>query len=119
MRIMSLACVLLASALVANADAAPKKSSTGAACSSTGTERKDGKDQSGNTLNCQWDTCTYCAGPHSSATQIDCSVLKTEYSNPTDCHAAAKSGGTRFTPVNPSLLNSRQRSTTQGGAVAQ
>lgn len=65
---------------------AAAKSSGGIACNSTGTARKDGKDQDGNKMNCQWDTCTYCG-----TTQgvIDCSKQITEYSNPTDCHAAA------------------------------
>lgn len=80
-------CALLAVAMTPLADAAPKKSSTGEACTSTSTARKDGKDPAtGQTFNCLWDTCTYCGTKNG---VIDCSILKTEYSNPTDCRPAA------------------------------
>lgn len=67
-------------------EAAPKKGPGGETCTRTGTERKDGKDQDGNTVNCLWDTCTYCS---TSGGKIDCSVLKTSYSNPRDCKAVS------------------------------
>jgi hypothetical protein len=70
---------------VTEALAEPKTSSTGVACNSTGTARKDGKDQDGNKVNCLWDTCTYCG---TTSGQIDCSRQVTEYSNPRDCKAA-------------------------------
>jgi hypothetical protein len=69
---------------------AVQKSSTGVACNSTGTARKDGKDAAtGEKLNCLWDTCTYCGTTNGT---IDCSKQITEYSNPTDCKPAAKAG---------------------------
>ena len=78
--------------LVAGPDllAAPKTSSTGKPCSSTGTARKDGKDDQGNTVNCLWDTCTFydCV---TIADQIRCGN-KTEYSNARDCRAAKAEG---------------------------
>ena len=80
-------CVLFVLAPISLAvEAAPKKGPGGETCTRTGTERKDGKDQSGNTVNCLWDTCTYCS---TSGGKIDCSVLKTSYSNPRDCKAAS------------------------------
>lgn len=97
MRVTSIACLLLVAVFAVDAGAAPKKSSTGAACTSTGTARKDGKDDQGNTLNCLWDTCTYCAGPNG---ELDCSVMKTEYSNARDCRAASVRPG-----FNRDLLN--------------
>jgi hypothetical protein len=97
MRPIPLLCLIVFVLTVPAADAAPKKSSTGAACTSTGTARKDGKDEAGNTLNCLWDTCTYCAGPQG---ELDCSVMKTEYSNARDCHAASVRPG-----INRDLLN--------------
>ena len=75
--------VVLSTSMVTDA-LAVQKSSGGVACNSTGTARKDGKDQDGNKLNCQWDTCTYCGTTNGT---IDCSKQITEYSNPTDCHA--------------------------------
>ena len=97
MRSTPFLCILFIGLLVPAADAAPKKSSTGAACTSSGTARKDGKDQDGNTVNCLWDTCTYCAGPQG---ELDCSVMKTEYSNARDCRAASVRPG-----FNRDLLN--------------
>jgi hypothetical protein len=82
--VLSLA--MLSFTIISDVYAAPKTSSTGVACNSTGTARKDGKDQDGNKVNCQWDTCTYCG---TTSGVIDCSKQLTEYSNPTDCHAAA------------------------------
>ena len=90
-------CLFLAAVFVADAQAAPKKSSTGAACTSTGTERRDGKDEAGNKVNCLFDSCKFCAGPQG---ELDCSVMKTEYTNPRDCRAASVRPG-----FNRDLLN--------------
>ncbi len=88
---------LLAAAMLAlpnPAAAAPKKSSTGENCSSSGTERRDGKDAAtGEKFNCLFDYCTYCS---TSGGQIDCSKLITEYTNGRDCKAA--SAGTKVRP---------------------
>jgi hypothetical protein len=78
------ALLLFGTTLLAAADS--KQSSTGVSCNSTGTARKDGKDQDGNKMNCSWDTCTYCG---TTSGTIDCSKQITEYSNPTDCHSVA------------------------------
>jgi hypothetical protein len=79
-----LAAILLAFMLPAAA--APKKSSTGESCTSSGTERRDGKDAAtGETFNCLFDYCTYCSTTNG---QIDCSRLVTEYTNGRDCKAA-------------------------------
>lgn len=80
-----LSLVVLSLSTISDASAAAK-SSGGIACNSTGTARKDGKDQDGNKVNCQWDTCTFCGTVNG---VIDCSHQVTEYSNPSDCHAAA------------------------------
>jgi hypothetical protein len=82
-------CMMLLAFIGVPATAAPKTSSNGTACETTGTARKDGKDDQGNKVNCLWDTCTFleCG---TSGGQISNCVRKTEYSNPSDCHAAAK-----------------------------
>lgn len=68
--------------------AAPNQSASGEACTKSGTVRRDGKDAAtGEKLNCQWDFCTFCG---TTGGKIDCSILKTEYSNATDCKAAAR-----------------------------
>lgn len=81
------------------ADAKPKRSN-GMECDSTGTARKDGKDQDGNTVNCLWDTCTFseCS---TSGGQISNCVQKTEYSNARDCKAAARTGVKKNILKNP------------------
>lgn len=81
-----LLCALLLAGSWSFALAEPKQSSSGETCIKTGTARKDGTDaSSGQKMNCRWDTCTYCG---TSGGKINCSILKTEYSNPTDCHPA-------------------------------
>lgn len=83
-----LVCAVLMLAAAPLAYSAPKQSSSGETCTKSGTVRRDGKDAStGEKLNCQWDYCTYCGTKDG---KIDCSILKTEYSNPTDCHPAAR-----------------------------
>jgi hypothetical protein len=98
---MTLKLVVLSIALLAmtapDVLAAPKQSSTGVACNSTGTARKDGKDQNGNKVNCEWDTCTYCG---TTSGVIDCRIQLTEYSNPRDCKPAA------IKPRGQSIINS-------------
>jgi hypothetical protein len=89
---VGLSCVVLAVLLTAgtitSVVAAPK-GPNGETCTSTGTERRDGKDKdTGEKLNCLWDSCTYCAGPGG---ELDCSIKKTSYSNPRDCKPAARS----------------------------
>jgi hypothetical protein len=84
-RIFLCAALFLAAAPIAFS--APKQSSTGEACVKTGTERRDGKDPAtGEKFNCLFDSCTYCG---TSGGKIDCSILKTEYSNARDCHPVA------------------------------
>ena len=98
---MTLRLVVLSIALLAMSApdvlAAPRQSSTGVACNSTGTARKDGKDEAGNKLNCLWDTCTYCG---TTSGVIDCRIQLTEYSNPRDCKPAA------IKPLGQSIINS-------------
>ncbi len=88
-RLCRAALALFATALLSlapPAEAAPKKSSTGEACTSSGTTRRDGKDAAtGETLNCLFDFCTYCSTKNG---QVDCSKLITEYTNGRDCKAA-------------------------------
>jgi hypothetical protein len=95
--------ILLSSAM---AVAAPKKASNGETCISTGEKRRVGTDAAtGEKLDCLWDYCTYCG---TSGGQIDCNILKTEYSNARDCKpAAARGAGTRVTPdaINPGVLD--------------
>jgi hypothetical protein len=85
-----LLCAALAALPATDAFAVPKASG-GQTCESTGTARKDGKDDQGHKVNCLWDTCTYteCS---TSGGQISNCVRKTEYSNPSDCHAALSTG---------------------------
>jgi hypothetical protein len=105
-----LLCALLLAGTTSLAMAEAKKSSTGVACNSTGTARKDGKDQDGHKMNCLWDTCTFCG---TTSGTIDCSKQVTEYSNPTDCHPVANiqgpGGGTilKHSPIttSPSTLD--------------
>jgi hypothetical protein len=89
-RATALICMVMIAASAMPAGAAPK-SSTGKTCESTGTERRDGKDDQGNKVNCLFDTCTYseCS---TSGGQISNCVRKTEYSNARDCKAAARTG---------------------------
>ena len=91
-------------AMTAEVSAEPRRSN-GAACDSTGTARKDGKDQNGNKMNCQWDTCTYTECSTGSGSISNC-VKKTEYSNPTDCHAASATthGNQSVMPRNGGLM---------------
>jgi hypothetical protein len=87
-KILTFALLLLMS--ISLAWAAPKKSTDGLYnCDSTGTARRDGKDDQGNKLNCLWDTCTY------KVIDDKTGVIKqaTDYSNPRDCHAASVRGG--------------------------
>ncbi|WP_133122852.1 hypothetical protein [Zhengella mangrovi] len=74
--------------LVSAAGAVPVRSDGGGKCDSTGTERRTGKDQDGNKLDCKWDTCTYtkCSTDQN---QISQCVKKTEYSNPRDCKSVS------------------------------
>lgn len=96
---MRFSLVLLAAFLVlvplTESHAKPKRSD-GGACDTTGTARKTGKDDQGNSLDCLWDTCTFTQCDTNGGTISNC-VQKTEYSNARDCKAAAKSGikGTR------------------------
>lgn len=71
--------------------AAVPKGSGGQTCESVSTARKDGKDDQGSKVNCLWDTCTFteCS---TTGGQIGNCVRKTEYSNPRDCKAAARTG---------------------------
>jgi hypothetical protein len=95
-------CLLLVAGTMTPAFAVPK-GPKGETCTSSGTERRDGKDQAtGEKLNCLWDSCTYCAGPGG---ELDCSVKKTSYSNARDCKAAALSPRDRLRLLNePNLL---------------
>jgi hypothetical protein len=81
-------------------DAKPKRSD-GGACDSTGTARREGKDDQGNKLDCLWDTCTFTQCDTSGG-QISNCVQKTEYSNARDCKAAR--AGIKGTKI-PGLKN--------------
>ena len=90
------ACGLLLVVAAPVALAAPKKSNNGLHnCESTGTARKNGKDDQGNTVNCLWDTCTYTVIDDASG------VIRkqTDYSNARDCTAAKTSPGLVRPPV--------------------
>lgn len=87
-RVITLIGLIIAAATPAGA---VKKSSGGITCSSTGTERRDGKDQDGNKVNCLFDFCTYTQCSTSGGKIGNC-VRKTEYSNARDCKAAARTG---------------------------
>jgi hypothetical protein len=67
---------------LADAMAAPTTNSKGQNCSKTGTERRVGKDQDGNKLDCLFDSCTTCKSVDG---KIDCSTQSTEYTNARDC----------------------------------
>ena len=105
---------------------APKQSSTGETCTSSGEKRRIGKDAAtGEKLDCLFDYCTYC-GTKGGA--IDCSILKTEYSNARDCKAAASAGGagavtpgTRPDVLDPGLRGSRRplEAAPGGGLLSQ
>jgi hypothetical protein len=86
--------------------AAPKKASNGETCTSSGEKRRTGTDAAtGEKLDCLWDYCTYCG---TSGGQIDCSILKTEYSNARDCKpAASRAPGASVMPetINPGVLD--------------
>lgn len=98
-----LAAALLTLAMSLPAHAAPKSGPNGESCVSSGTVRRDGRDDQGNKVNCEWDFCTYCDQGNG---QINCSVQKTSYSNPRDCRAAASTrpGGSLRPPVAPETL---------------
>jgi hypothetical protein len=90
------------------AQQAKKSGPNGEACVSEGTQRRDGKDQDGNTVNCLWDTCTYC---DQSGGQINCSIQKTSFSNPRDCRAAmTRPGAGTVLPETGGLLDAGPRS---------
>lgn len=86
--------------------AAPKSGPNGESCIETGTTRRTGEDKaSGKKYDCQWDYCKYC---DQSSGQINCSIQKTSYENPTDCkEVAARPGGATVGPqtVNPGVLD--------------
>ncbi len=89
--LLAIAAVLALFAMPTNA--APKKSGTGETCTSSGTERRDGKDAAtGEKFNCLFDYCTYCS---TSGGQIDCTKMVTEYTNGRDCKAAARTGASK------------------------
>jgi hypothetical protein len=96
---LSLSLTLLGALLIfvsaSESDAKPKRSD-GGACDTTGTARREGKDDQGNKLDCLWDTCTFSKCDTSGDSINGCKQV-TEYSNARDCKAAAKSGikGTR------------------------
>jgi hypothetical protein len=75
---------------------AQPKSSTGANCTKSGSERHVGTGSDGKKYDCMMDFCTYCGVTSGT---IDCSHLITEWSNATDCKPAAK------VSVNQSLFN--------------
>ena len=89
-------------AMTSLADAKPKRAD-GGACDTTGTERREGKDQQGNKLDCLWDTCTFTEC-NTSGGQISGCVQKTEFSNARDCKAAAARPGIKGTKI-PGLKN--------------
>ncbi|PHR61082.1 MAG: hypothetical protein COA43_05430 [Robiginitomaculum sp.] len=89
--------IILLSALIctslssAPALAVPKGSNTSQCSGTKTTERKDGKDQSGNTLSCEWDKCTTLSCSSGGNTLNNC-VSKTEYSNPRNCTNVSATG---------------------------
>lgn len=82
---------LLLLALNSNALAEIKRAN-GGSCDTVGTERRDGKDQDGNKVNCLFDSCTYTECSTSGGAITNC-VKKTEYSNARDCKAALTTHG--------------------------
>jgi hypothetical protein len=94
---------ILVLALTSLAATAPKRKG-GGECESTGTARKEGKDDQGNKLDCLWDTCTFTEC-NTSGGQISGCAQKTEFSNARDCKAvAAVRPGIKGTK-NPGLKN--------------
>jgi hypothetical protein len=69
-----------------DAGARPKRAD-GGQCDTVGTERRNGRDEQGNTVSCTWDSCTYSECSTTGGQVSNC-VKKTEYSNPRDCTAA-------------------------------
>lgn len=97
--------------------AAPKSGPGGESCIETGTERRDGKDQDGNKVNCLWDFCKYC---DQSGGTINCSVQKTSYSNARDCKAAmARPGSGTMAPGGGSVFDPGTSSPPKGRAPMQ
>jgi len=91
--IILLSAVVCISLFSARAYAAPQSSVS--QCSGTKTtERKDGKDQAGNTLSCEWDKCTTLSCS-SGGGKLDSCVSKTEYSNPRNCTEVRATGPSR------------------------
>lgn len=113
-------------ATTVTAIAAPKKSSTGESCTSSGEKRSKGKDAAtGEVLDCLFDYCTYCGTKNGT---IDCSILKTELSNARDCKPAARTGagGTVMPDIRPGVLDPGLRrpqrpieAPPKGGTLAQ
>lgn len=67
-------------------------------------ERRDGKDQDGNKLNCLFDACTQLKCDVKGKTISNCRS-ETTYTNARDCKAAASRKPPRK-ETNPELLNS-------------
>jgi hypothetical protein len=104
LRMASCALAMLFSSVMAFA--APKTASNGETCIISGEKRRSGEDSvTKEKLDCLWDYCTYCG---TSGGKIDCSILKTEYSNARDCKpAASRAPRTNVIPeaVNPGVLD--------------
>lgn len=87
---ITLVLALVISVLFAtNASAVPTRSDGGGKCDKTGTARKVGKDEQGNSLDCKWQTCTYQKCNTTNNKLSGCRTI-TEYSEPTDCKPARK-----------------------------
>jgi hypothetical protein len=83
-----------------------KRGPNGEKCDSFGTERRNGKDQDGNTVNCLFDSCSFLECQTSGSTISGC-VRKTVYSNARDCRAARKTNPTQLTPQTRPLFNKK------------
>lgn len=74
------------------------------------TERRDGKDQDGNKVNCLFDACVQLKCDVSGSQITNC-IKETTYSNPRDCKAALRKPPTKdMNPANKGVLEPGPRS---------
>lgn len=109
-RFASITAALFVIALpVSQAHAAPSKSSTGQACTSSGTKSgvSGTEEGTGKKLSCTADYCTFTKCDTSGSTISGCKQV-TEYSNVRDCKPAALTFGGRGSVLPGAVLKTMQ-----------
>lgn len=105
-RLAALAALLL-SLLTQELRFAEARDDVGSATCST--ERRDGKDQDGNKVNCLFDACVQLKCDVSGSQITNC-IKETTYSNPRDCKAASRRPATKdMNPADNGVLDTGPR----------